>query len=296
MFSVARPADFKKCAQMEALRVASKLLTLEGAGIPASEPAMTMHSTTSTLLLGFCVAATGLAAQELPADIPVKEAIELRLAHQSIEGVIVSFDGRAVMLKGCVATLSEKNRAREEAWAVNDFGPVLDEVAVVPGCDDERLAAQVQLKIRHFVFFTIFDDVDATVTDGVVKLTGTVTEAFKTEDFGEIIARIPGVRDIQDAVRWTPATQEERALRYAVARRLYADPLLLHHATEALPAIHVIVSGNHVTLSGTVHSDRERQAAGQIVRETVGVESCQNDLRTAISSPPDSGPTHQDKQ
>jgi len=57
----------------------------------------------------------------------------------------------------------------------------------VPGT--VRIAEQVAERRRRYVFFTIFDDADVAVNDGVVTLTGRVTQPYKAEAFADLAAR-----------------------------------------------------------------------------------------------------------
>ena len=51
-------------------------------------------------------------------------------------------------------------------------------------------------------------------------------------------------------------------LRIQIARAIYGDPALSRYALGANPPIHIIVDNGHVTLTGWVNSDMEKQIAG----------------------------------
>ena len=239
---------------------------------------MTMRLAAMIVMVGLCGEA--LSADQTPAtDLTLQQAIEQRLEDHSVRGVVVSVDGNVVTLKGCVATLREKNTAREDAWMIHHAGPVLDDVTVASTCSDDQLAARISQQIRHFVFFSIFDDVEVAVADGIVRLTGTVTHLHKIEEFVAMVSKIPGVRGVEDAVRWLPATRADKELRQRVAGRVYGDRQFLHYAVAPYAPIHFLVTDGQVVLTGVVGSDDEKRAAEDIVRETVGVRSCDNRLR-----------------
>ena len=60
--------------------------------------------------------------------------------------------------------------------------------------------------------------------------------------------------------RFRLAVAQERPLQ--VAGAIYRDPVLSGYAMAALPPIHIVVENGHVTLTGTVNSDMEKQIAG----------------------------------
>src|SRR5471032_795379 len=57
----------------------------------------------------------------------------------------------------------------------------------------------VDKSVNHYAQFTIFDDVSATVKDGVVTLIGRVTMPYKKSDLEKRIAKLDGVREVHDA-------------------------------------------------------------------------------------------------
>jgi osmotically-inducible protein OsmY len=74
---------------------------------------------------------------------------------------------------------------------VVDVKTVVADLAVMRGENDERIATEVAKQIRQYALFTIYDDVEASVRDGVVTLTGKVTMPFKASDIGDRVARVP---------------------------------------------------------------------------------------------------------
>jgi osmotically-inducible protein OsmY len=237
----------------------------------------------STILMTLLLAGTsfaGVAAgQRAPSEVALRQAIEARLATKSIHGVIVSVSDRNVTLTGAVPSLWEKTQAREQAWEANALGAVFDELSVLRGTSDKDILNEVVRRIRHFVFFTIFDDVEIGVTDGIVTLDGAVTQLFKAGDIAELTSRVTGVQDVRNRIQRTATSPVDIQLRYAIARRIYGDPLFWDYAIGPDPPVHIMVSGGRVTLIGAVHSEAERCAAERIVRETIGVSSYDNQLQ-----------------
>jgi osmotically-inducible protein OsmY len=150
---------------------------------------------------------------------------------------------------------------------------------VMRGENDETIANEVAKRIRQYVFFTIYDDVEGSVRDGVVTLTGKVTMPYKASDLGDIVARVPGVREVDNKIATLPVSTFDDQLRVAIAGKIYRDPLFWNYAIQVNPPIHVVVENGHVTLTGVVNSEVERRKAEAVARTTFGVFSVNNKLR-----------------
>ncbi len=126
---------------------------------------------------------------------------------------------------------------------------------------DVRLADDIGRSIISYSRLTIFDDINASVENGMVVLTGKVTMPFKKDDLEKRIARIDGVRGVRNDVGVLPVSQYDDELRYRVSRAIYGNSSFWNYAAMANPPIHVIVEGGHVTLAGVVNSNVERMLA-----------------------------------
>jgi hypothetical protein len=81
------------------------------------------------------------------------------------------FDG-TVTLSGTVRSLWAKAEAIDEAQEVADVKEVVSALIVMRGESDHVVGEAVAAKLRRYVFFTIFDDADVEVNEGVAVLTG----------------------------------------------------------------------------------------------------------------------------
>jgi osmotically-inducible protein OsmY len=162
---------------------------------------------------------------------------------------------------------------------VDDVKTVVADLAVKGGENDDAIANEVAKRIRQYVFFTIYDDVEGSVRDGVVTLTGKVTMPFKASEIGDLVARVPGVREVRNRISTLPVSTFDDQLRVAIATQIYRDPLFWNYAIQVNPPIHVVVENGHVTLTGVVNSEVERRKAEAVARTTFGVFSVDNKLR-----------------
>ena len=144
---------------------------------------------------------------------------------------------------------------------------------------DVRLADDVGRSITGYVRLTIFDDINATVENGMVALTGKVTMPFKKDDIEKRISKIDGVRGMRSDISVLPVSQFDDELRYRVSRAIYGNPSFWNYAAMANPPIHIIVEGGHVTLAGVVNSNVERMLARSLATG-LGELSVTNALKT----------------
>ena len=144
---------------------------------------------------------------------------------------------------------------------------------------DLRLADDIGHSIVGYTRLTIFDDINATVENGAVVLTGKVTMPFKKSDIEHRIAKIDGVRSVRNDITVLPVSPFDDSLRYRISRAIYNNPSFWNYASMANPPIHIIVEGGHVTLSGVVNSNVERMLAGSLAIGN-GELSVKNELKT----------------
>jgi osmotically-inducible protein OsmY len=144
---------------------------------------------------------------------------------------------------------------------------------------DVRVAEDIGRSITGYPRLTIFDDINATVDNGMVVLTGKVTMPFKKDDLEKRIAKIDGVRNLRNDIGVLPVSQFDDELRYRVSRAIYGNPSFWNYAAMANPPIHIIVEGGHVTLAGVVNSNVERMLARSLATG-LGELSVTNALKT----------------
>jgi BON domain len=144
---------------------------------------------------------------------------------------------------------------------------------------DLQVADDVVRQVNSYTRFTIFDDVNARIDNGLVTLTGKVTMPYKKDDIGKRVARIDGVREVQNRIEVLSVSSYDEELRYRIARAIYGNPSFWNYAAMANPPIHIIVDRGRVTLTGVVNSNVERMLARSLATG-FGELSVVNDLRT----------------
>src|SRR5204862_5314740 len=93
-----------------------------------------------------------------------------------------------------------------------------------PGTADRKdfqIFKDIAGSVERYTQFTIFDDVNASVKDGVVILTGRVTMPYKGNDIERRVAKLDGVREVHNQIEALPVSQFDDELRYRIARAIY---------------------------------------------------------------------------
>jgi len=145
---------------------------------------------------------------------------------------------------------------------------------------DLQVFNDISKAVTRYTHFTVFDNVDASVKDGVVTLNGQVTMPYKREDIEKRVAKVDGVKQVNDKITVLPVSQFDDQLRFRIARAIYSNPNFWNYAIGPNPPIHIVVDHSHVTLEGVVLNDADRVIANSIVSNQFGVMSVKNNLKT----------------
>lgn len=144
---------------------------------------------------------------------------------------------------------------------------------------DLQVFNDVSRQVQRYVYYTIFDDVSASVHDGVVTLYGKVTMPFKSTAIEKRAAKVDGVTRVINRITVLPVSLFDDGLRYQIARAIYGNPSFWHYAAMVNPPIHIVVENGRVTLTGVVNSNVERMLARSIAVQFNAL-SVKNDLMT----------------
>ena len=142
-----------------------------------------------------------------------------------------------------------------------------------------QLFRDVQKQVLRYSWFSIFDNVETQVNDGVVILHGKVTMPYKRSDLEERVARVNGVKQVVNRIDVLPVSQFDDRLRLQLARAIYGNPAFRPFASMVNPPIHIIVERGRVTLEGVVNNNVDRQIANSIASQILSFEVT-NELKT----------------
>jgi hyperosmotically inducible periplasmic protein len=144
---------------------------------------------------------------------------------------------------------------------------------------DFQVLKDVATSVERYTRFTIFDDVSASVKDGVVTLYGKVTMPYKRDDIEKRVAKVNGVVTVRDQITVLPVSQFDDELRYRIARSIYGHSNFWNYAIMPNPPIHIVVERGRVTLAGVVGSEVDRMLARSLATQ-FGAFSVTNELKT----------------
>lgn len=209
-------------------------------------------------------------------DGDLADSIRSDLARLGIEGLEVRVIGGMATLEGTVESLAKKEDAEALARRKPGVGEVFNELEVVRVQDDAELKRLILDELAKSRNYTIYDEVEVSVAEGVVTLEGRVPQDSAEAGIVKDVSKIRGVRAIQNQIRVLPHSSKDEKLQEAVAIDVYAA---LQALDPLASAVHVVVENGRVTLSGAVDDEKSRSAAEEAARRTEGVRSVENRLR-----------------
>jgi osmotically-inducible protein OsmY len=240
-------------------------------------PTLRSHALAFALLA--LIASTSVYAQATAGDQQLKTRVEQRLSDRRVRGIKVAARGGSVTLAGTVSSVGAKQDLIADVLKVDGVKEIVSELTIGKAESDQKLAERVADQMRRSSYFTVFDDVEIGVDNGVVTLTGYVTQPIKSEDLARRAAHVDGTQDFVNHLEVLPASIGDDRLRSIIANTLYRDPTFSNYASQAIPPIHIVVRNSSVLLTGVVNSEVERRQAENIVRGISGIIGVQNALR-----------------
>ena len=212
-------------------------------------------------------------------DQQLKTRVEQRLSERRVRGIKVAAREGSVTLAGAVGSVGAKQDLIADVLKVEGVKEIVSELTIGKAESDQKLAERVADQTRRSSYFTVFDDVEIGVDNGVVTLTGYVTQPIKSEDLARRASHVDGAQEFINHLEVLPASLGDDRLRSIIANTLYRDPTFSNYASQAVPPIHIVVRNSSVLLTGVVNSEVERRQAENIVRGISGIIGVQNALR-----------------
>jgi osmotically-inducible protein OsmY len=216
----------------------------------------------TVLVAGGLLAAAPAQAQEVPrmTDQEISDAIEDELIFDPAVEVnkidIATIDG-VVQLTGSVSNIMAKQRAASIAETVKGVRVVDNRIDVIPLAfrtdRDIRKDAQTALLMDRA---TESFEVDVSVTDNVVTLTGTVDSWQEKQLAEKVVKGVKGVVGVNNEINVDYATERaDTEIKAEIEKRLRWDALVDGALVE------VNVEDGKVNLDGTVGSAAEKSQA-----------------------------------
>lgn len=147
------------------------------------------------------------------------------------------------------------------------------------GRKDFQVFKDVASQVTRYTQYSVFDNVGASVDEGVVTLTGKVTMPYKSDDIARRVAKVEGVTLVKNEIQVLPVSLLDDELRFRIARAIYGNSSFWQYAAMVNPPIHIVVERGQVTLTGVVNSEVERMLARSLAAQ-FGAFSVTNELKT----------------
>jgi osmotically-inducible protein OsmY len=191
------------------------------------------------------------------------------------EAVAVSADGGLITLRGTVGSLRQKREAKNAAERVWGVTGVSNELNVRIMTDQRREDADLRGDVLQALMLDslVPATVDAAVKDGFVTLSGSATWQYERDEAEFIVGNILGVTGVENDIYLVMSTPSAGDVQHAIKKAFTRDAKL--DADDLM----VASSNGTVTLTGTVHSWSERDAAVAAAWAAPGV-SLVDDLLT----------------
>lgn len=211
------------------------------------------------------------------ADLKLRDAVQLQLAWDSqidASAVGVTAEGGAVTLTGFIDSYAGKLAAERAAKRVRGVRAVANDIQVRLRLErtDDGIAddAARALSLRA----ALPETVQAVVHSGHVTLTGTVPTLFAKAVAENAIRHVRGIRGIANRITIAPAASG-RDVKREITRALHRD------ADLSARRVQVAVENDTVTLTGSVHSWHEREAAERAAMHAAGITRVDNRIALA---------------
>ena len=242
----------------------------------------------ATLAVAFVVGSgAALAVQANAPDPQIQADVTKALGGKRFEDVKAAVASGTVTLTGSVSTYADKEDADKKAHHRKGVRGVENLIRVAgPEVDDRTLRTKLAQKLaydRVGYGTTAFNSLTIGVQDGVVTLGGVAYGPTDKDSALSLVGNYPGVKDLVDNIEVAPLSPNDDRIRIAEARSIYGFPILNKYAIDPAKPIRITVVNGHVTLTGVVDSQADKDAAGLRAKTVPGAFTVVNDLQVAGS-------------
>ncbi|MCX5884778.1 MAG: BON domain-containing protein [Proteobacteria bacterium] len=145
---------------------------------------------------------------------------------------------------------------------------------------DNRIESSAR---KSYVFKTYLtgDDIKIQSKDGVVSLTGTVSEEFHKSLAQETVAGLPGVKSVDNRLEVKGERSTEKSDAWLVTK---VKTTLLFHRSVSAGKTEVDVKDGIVTLRGNAVSQAQKELTTEYAKDVEGVKDVKNEMTVSKTS------------
>jgi len=235
------------------------------------------------LLLGATVPA---AKGQKGTDAQIQADAQKQLSNKKFSGVQVQVRDGVVHLTGQVERFADKDDAQNRIRKMHEASSIRNDINVAGGgnVSDAELAQKLSKQLvydRQGYDSYPFNSLTLQVNDGVVTVGGAVVEPVDKDSALGLVKNTPGVRGVIDKIQVAPVSPMDNRVRVDEYRAIYGYPQFSKYAINPAKPIRIVVLNGHVTLTGVVDNQSDKQVAGLRANTVPGVFSVQNELQVA---------------
>lgn len=238
----------------------------------------------TSLFLAIATLSVGLNAESGVAryDASIHSKVTQKLASKKeFRNVQSTVEDGIVTLAGNVDLYQHKLDAAKKIRKLPHVQGVRNLIAV-SGKDvpDAELAAQLDRKLYYdrMGYDNLFNFMTASAQNGVVIVSGEVRTGTDRDSALALVAVTPGVKDVVDDIKVSPASIFDDQIRIRAARVIYRDSVLSRYAIDPAYPIRIVVDNGKLSLYGTVATQMDKNVAGIRANQVFGAFSVQNNL------------------
>jgi hyperosmotically inducible protein len=146
-----------------------------------------------------------------------------------------------------------------------------------------RISRETLHELLMLPYYSVFDNLAFRVDGNTVTLLGQVVRPTLKSDAENVVKDIEGVEKVVNNIEVLPPSPNDDRLRAAVYRSVYGFGSLSKYSWGAVPSIHIIVNRGHVTLTGAVDNETDKNLAGIRAKTVPGAFSVTNNLQVIQS-------------
>jgi hyperosmotically inducible protein len=142
-----------------------------------------------------------------------------------------------------------------------------------------RITRETLHQLLMIPYYSVFDNLAFQVNGDTITLTGQVVNPVVKSDAEDAVKHIEGVEKVVNNIEVLPLSPNDDRIRHQVYRSVYGFDGLSKYSWGAVPSIHIIVKGGHVTLVGVVDSQADKDIAGLRAKSVPDAFSVDNQLQ-----------------
>jgi len=142
------------------------------------------------------------------------------------------------------------------------------------------LVKEVRHELVMLPYYGVFDNLEFRI-DGndTVVLSGQVTRPTLKSDAENVVKKVEGVAKVVNNIEVLPLSPNDDRIRLDAYRAIFSKPGLDRYSMMAVPPIHIIVKNGHITLTGLVARQGDKDLAGISANGVSGAFGVTNNLQ-----------------